>query len=139
MKPKYDLISIGDPTIDHFVLFHDATVTCKLDKTMCQMCLNYGDKLPVDNYVTLVAGNAANNAVGSARLGLKTAYYAEVGQDEAGARIKNQLEAEGVDAEYVYLRPGQQTNSSFVLSFQGERTILVYHAERQYLLPEMAP
>jgi ribokinase len=136
---NFDIISIGDATIDHFLLFHDASVNCSLDKNLCQLCLNYADKLPVDQYIKLVAGNAANNAVGSSRLGLKTAYYLELGDDEAGRKIKQQLEVEGVDSRYIYLRPDIETNNSFVLSFQGERTIMVYHVKRQYVLPDMAP
>ena len=76
---EFDLISIGDATIDDFFFIHDANVNCKVDANICQICINYGDKLPVDKFVSLVAGNAANNAVGSSRLGLKTAFYVVLG------------------------------------------------------------
>src|SRR5690606_33062177 len=124
---------------DHFVIFHDATVNCKINKDICQLCINYADKLPVDQYVSLVAGNAANNAVGSARLGLKTAFYVVIGQDVGGKRIHDELEKEGVATRYVVLKEGEETNNSFVLSFQGERTILVYHVKRNYNLPDLDP
>ena len=134
----FDIISVGDATIDHFIIFHDATVNCQINKEICQLLINYGDKLPVDKYLSLVAGNAANNAVGSARLGLKSAFYVVMGDDESGRRIKRQLEVEGVDTRYVELVAGDETNNSFVLSFQGERTIFVYHVHHKYKLPTLA-
>ena len=136
-KKEFDIISIGDATIDHFILFHDANVNCEIKEETCQLCMNYADKLPVDQYLSLVAGNAANNAVGSSRLGLNTATYLVLGNDENGRRIKNQLESEGVYTSYIELRENQETNSSFVLSFKGERTILVYHVPRAYKLPDL--
>src|SRR3989344_4208646 len=135
-KKEFDIISIGDASIDHFILFHDANVNCEIKEETCQLCMNYADKLPVDQYLSLVAGNAANNAVGSSRLGLNTATYLVLGNDENGRRIKNQLESEGVYTSYIELRENQETNSSFVLSFKGERTILVYHVPRTYKLPD---
>ncbi len=135
---EFDIISIGDATIDHFIFFHDANVNCQINKEICQLLINYGDKLPVDKYLSLVAGNAANNAVGSARLGLKTAFYVVLGDDEPGRRIKQQLEIEGVDPRYIQLVLGDETNNSFVLSFQGERTIFVYHVHHKYRLPALA-
>src|SRR3989344_1360134 len=137
-EKELDIISIGDATIDHFVMFHDANVNCSIKPEICQLCFNYADKLPVDQYISLVAGNAANNAVGSSRLSLKTGIYLELGEDEAGRRIKQQLETERVDTRYVDLKEGGETNTSFVLSFKGERTILVYHVPRQYHLPDLA-
>lgn len=135
---EFDIISIGDATIDNFVLFHDAEVNCEINEEKCQLCINYADKLPVDKYVSLVAGNAANNAVGSSRLGLKAAYYVVLGDDEGGRRIREQLQEEGVNCRYVTLNPETETNTSFVLSFKGERTILVYHVPHKYKLPEFA-
>lgn len=139
MNKELDIISIGDVTIDHFIIFHDAVVNCEIKPEICQLCINYADKLPVDRYITTVAGNAANNAIGSSRLGLKTAIYAVVGNDEAGRRIKDKLLDEGVDAKYLDVKQGDETNNSFVLSYQGERTIMVYHVKHAYDVPDFAP
>lgn len=47
----FDLISVGDATIDNFVQIHDAEVKCNLNKTECLLCVEYGDKIAVDKLV----------------------------------------------------------------------------------------
>ncbi|MDO8573358.1 MAG: carbohydrate kinase family protein [Candidatus Daviesbacteria bacterium] len=135
----FDLISIGDSTIDNFVKIHDAEVKCNLNKTDCQLCVEYGDKIPVDKLTHLVAGNAANNAVGSARLKLETAIYTNVGSDPQGQQILEKLKNEGINTRYVVINEGMESNLSTVLIFQGERTIFVYHQQWKYLLPDLDP
>lgn len=132
-----DLISVGDATIDHYIQIHEAEVRCNLNKTECVLCIEYGDKIPVDKLTNCVAGNAANNAVGGARLGLKSAIYVNVGSDFAGKQIIDKCKAEGVSTRYAVVNKGMESNLSTVLTFKGERTIFVYHQEWQYKLPEL--
>jgi len=133
----FDLISIGDATIDNFVLIHDAEIRCNIDKENCKLCIDYGDKISVDRLIHLVAGNAANNAVGGSRLRLKSAIYVNVGSDPSGEQIKAKLRKEGVDIRYVKINEGMESNLSTVINFQGERTILVYHQAWKYDLPDL--
>lgn len=133
----FDLISVGDVTIDNFIQIHDAEVKCNLDRTDCKLCVEYGDKIPVDKLVHLVAGNAANNAVGAARLKLKTAIYTNIGSDPSGKQITECLKKEGVDNRYIAVNEGMESNLSTVLNFKGERTIFVYHQEWGYKLPDL--
>ncbi|MBI2020856.1 carbohydrate kinase family protein [Candidatus Daviesbacteria bacterium] len=132
-----DLISIGDATIDNFVQIHDAEVRCNIDKTECKLCVDYGDKIAVDSLVHLVAGNAANNAVGGSRLKLKSAIYVNVGSDPSGKQIVDKLKEEGVSTRYIVVNKGMESNLSTVLNFQGERTIFVYHQAWKYQLPDL--
>lgn len=132
---SYDLISIGDPTIDTFLKIHDAHVACKLNREECQICINYADKIPVDQFFRFPAGNMPNNAVGATRLGLKTAIYGVIGADDDGDWIRRELNKEGVETKYLRVDDHHSTNSSTVIVFQGERTIFVWHQERQYHLP----
>lgn len=133
----FDLISVGDATIDIFVQIHDAEVKCTLNKEECKLCVDYGDKISVDKLTHLVAGNAANNAVGGSRLKLKSAIYVNIGSDPAGKQIKDKLKEEGVDTRYVMENVGMESNLSTVINFQGERTILVYHQAWKYDLPDL--
>ena len=133
----FDLISIGDATIDIFVQIHDAEVKCSLNKQDCQLCVEYGDKISVDKLTHLVAGNAANNAVGGSRLKMKAAIYANVGSDPSGKQIAEKLKEEKVDTRYVIVNEGMESNLSTVLNFQGERTIFVYHQAWKYNLPDL--
>jgi sugar/nucleoside kinase (ribokinase family) len=137
MKYSYDMISIGDATIDTFLFIHDIEI--KTIKGQKKALLNWGDKLPVDELYRTVAGNAANNAVGSARLGMKTAFYTVLAHDTGGREIMHKMKKEKVSDAYIVLDEKLGTNASTVISFQGERTILVYHQHRTYHLPAFAP
>ncbi len=132
---KYDIVSIGDTTIDAFIELHEASVHCAVDHTNCQLCLSYADKVPYERVTMLPAGNSTNNAVGSARLGLKNAFVTSAGDDENGHKIIRELTQEGIDTRFIHLNKGAQTNFHFVLSFQGERTILIKHNKFAYKLP----
>ena len=133
----FDIISIGDPTIDTFLLVHDLEIKEIGGKQMALM--NWGDKLPVDEYYRSVAGNAANNAVGSARLGLNVGYYCVLAHDSGGREIVHKMEKEKVSTRYIIKNDKHPTNASTVISYKGERTIFVYHEHRVYKLPNFAP
>ncbi|MFA5991269.1 MAG: carbohydrate kinase family protein [Candidatus Doudnabacteria bacterium] len=131
----FDIISIGDATIDTFLFIHDIEIVdIKGDK---KAILNWGDKLPVDKFFRSVAGNAANNAVGSARLGLKTAFYTVLAHDVGGREIIHKMKKEGVSDRFIVIDDEHGTNASTVIVHDGERTILVYHEHRKYKLPKL--
>lgn len=133
----FDLISIGDARIDNFVHLPKAHISCTLNKERCEICFNYGDKIPIDDVKTLTAGNNNNNAIGAARLKMKTALFGNIGGDANGRMILEHLKEEGVDTRYMVVNKGIATEQSIVLNYQGERTILVYHYPWNYNLPEL--
>jgi 2-dehydro-3-deoxygluconokinase len=137
MKPKFDLISIGDPVIDSFLFVEDIEVTHI--KGQKRAIISWGDKLPVDKFYKTVAGNATNNAVGSSRLGLKTAYFCVVAHDVGGREIIHKMKKEKVATDYIVLDDKHGTNYHTVLCHGGERTIFVFHEHRPYVLPKLAP
>ncbi len=132
---KYDIVSIGDTTIDAFIELHEASVHCSVDRSDCVLCLSYADKVPYESLTMLPAGNSTNNAVGSARLGLTNAFVTSVGDDDNGKKIIQELTHEGIDTRFIEVNKGVQTNFHFVLSFQGERTILIKHNKFNYKIP----
>jgi len=119
------------------LFIHDIEI--KNIKGQKKALINWGDKLPVDELYRTVAGNAANNAVGSSRLGMKTAFYTVLAHDAGGREISHKMTKEKVSTEYIVLDDKHGTNASSVISFEGERTILVYHEHRSYKLPKFAP
>ncbi len=137
MQNQFDLITIGDSTIDTFIRIHDATVECDVNREDCKICVPYGAKIPVDSIAYGVAGNAANVAVGASRLGMKVAIYTNLGDDDQGKKIQEELRKQGVDSTYVQTNKGKTSNLSVVLTFQGERTIFVYHQDWFYHLPNL--
>lgn len=138
MNKHFDLITIGDSTIDTFIKIHDATIECDINRRDCKICVAYGAKIPVDSIAHGVAGNAANVAVGAAKLGLATAIYTNLGDDDHGKTILQALEREKVASDYVNVNNGRESNLSVVLTYQGERTIFVYHQDWYYQLPRLA-
>lgn len=129
----FDIISIGDATIDTFIVVKDVEIMEGGKKAQ----ISWGDKLPVQGFYRSVAGNAANNAVGSARLGLSTAFYTVLAHDTGGREIVHKMEKEGVSTRYIEKNDKHPTNNSIVLSHEGERTIFVYHEHRKYKLPNL--
>ena len=105
-----DLLSIGDATLDTFVKLKEASVMCTLEKERCMLCLSFADKIPIVRLDQKVAGNALNNAVGSARLGLKVALYTILGQDDTGRRILNRMDKERISKKYVVLQKNTSSN-----------------------------
>ncbi len=135
-RSSFDIVTIGDCMLDVFVMIHEASVSCRVDRTHCLLSLPYGEKVPVEDVIKIPgAGNASNAAVGFARLGCKTAIVSTVGHDEAGQMILARWREEGVATHLVTRDKKRDTNYSTVLSFRGERTILVYHQPYIYRLP----
>lgn len=135
-----DILAVGDATKDVFVEIHEATVNCTLNSQTCLLCLSYADKIPVKGVTQIpAAGNAANAAVGTARLGHKAGLLAILGDDADGRDLMDALKKEKVDVSGMKIDKKHGTNYSTVLNFKGERTILVYHQPRTYVFPARPP
>lgn len=133
----YDVVTIGDSTIDMFLLIHEATLNCDVKTNECQLCFTYADKIPIEGAVQSIGGNAANVAVGAKKLGLRSTIVTEVGDDINGLLIADDLGKAGVDTRYVRVCKGKETRYAVVLNYKNERTVLSYHAERTYKLPKL--
>lgn len=134
-----DMLTIGDATLDVFLQINeeDADVKCTLKEEECQLCFDYADKIPVEKITRVpAAGNASNNAVGSARLGMKAAIFSILGDDEVGHTILKHWNREKLITNHVIFDKGKSTNYSTVLNYRGERTILVFHEKRNYRFPK---
>lgn len=136
---KFDLVSIGDASIDVFIAPSEHEALCTLDREQCLVCFNYADKIPVETLEFSVGGNAANNAVGATRLGIKTAILLTVGDDKTGKRIIETLQSEGVDTEFVRVQQNSISNYNTVIMYNGERTIFTHHPPYNYVFPDNPP
>ncbi len=136
---NFDLLSIGDASIDTFMTPLESETLCSIDKRQCLIAFNYGDKIPVKNLEFTVGGNAANNSVGAKRLGVNTGIVLTLGDDNVGNMIVDKLRSEGVDLTYVIQQPGTGSNYSTVVNYSGERTIFVFHSPRSYEFPVQLP
>jgi len=132
-----DLITIGDSTFDTYLILEQHQKTCSLSTNKKMLCFNYAEKTPIENTAQSVGGNAANVAVGVKKLGSKTAIVTELGDDINGHIIKEELEKMKVDVSLVKKIKNVATRYSIILNYCGERTILSYHAKRNYSLPKL--
>lgn len=132
-----DIITIGDCTLDTFIVLDESNSSTEIHKKKKLLCLNYADKTPIERSAQSVGGNAANVAVGGRKLGLKTAIVSEIGDDITGHIVKEELLDAGVDTSLIKSLTGKETRYSIVLNYETERTILSYYAPRKYSLPRL--
>ncbi|MFC1710427.1 carbohydrate kinase family protein [Patescibacteria group bacterium] len=134
-----DLLSVGDASLDVFVDPSESEALCRMDDKECLICFSYGDKIPVRHLEFSVGGNAANNSVGTRRLGISSAAVLTLGSDDIGNQIKKKLENEGVNTSFIIQQPSTTSNYSTVVNYSGERTIFSYKAPRSYEFPVKLP
>ncbi len=135
---SFDFLAIGDSATDAFIRIKDARMNCTIDEKNCQLCFNFGDKVPYE-FVEVIpgVGNSPNAAVSAARLGLSTSLVTNLGDDAAGKEIIGRFQTEKIDTQFVKNHPGISTNYHYVLWYEDDRTILVKHQEFPYTLPDI--
>lgn len=133
---RFDLLTIGDSTVDIFALPQKLDIHCQLHGkgTECELCLSAASKVPTKGFTLTFGGGAANVAVAASRLGLKTAIYTHLGEDVFGKEILENFKKERVDTSQVKLDKKHATNVNIVISHEAERTILTSHEKREYEL-----
>jgi sulfofructose kinase len=85
-------------------------------------------------------GSAANAAAAIARLGGEAELWARIGDDEAGAKVRAFLDADGVDTRHVRtLHGGRTSTSAVIVDGQGERLIVGERDHAMSLDPSWLP
>lgn len=136
----YDVLCVGDAATDVFIRLSNEHIRTWSDDQGHWMDLPFGGKVPFEYARTVEAGgNAANAAVGLARLGVPTALATHLGDDAIGRDMQAALHREGVDTHLVRLDPNHPSNRNFVLWFGQDRTILVHHEHYDYHWPHLSP
>lgn len=134
-----DLLSVGDANLDVFLTPSESESLCDINTKKCLIAFSYADKIPVKNLEFSVGGNAANNAVGTKRLGINTGTVLTLGDDSTGMQIIEKLKLENIDLTCVVQQPSTLSNFNVAVSYTGERTIFTYHAPRSYEFPVNLP
>ncbi len=138
MPGQYDLVAIGDVVVDEFVKLHEASVHCNIKHEECEICMSFGDKIPFEAAFLIPAvGNSPNASVAAAKLGLKSALYSNVGDDQYGKDCLSALDSAKVSPEFMHVHAGRPTNHHYVLWYEDDRTILIKHEAYPYSLPDM--
>lgn len=132
----YQLTTIGDIKLDVFIdLGDDAKVACGLNREDCLIQIKYGEKIPVDSAVTMMAGSAPNVAIGARRLGVTTSIVSVVGDDTTATLAIDGLRQHGIPTDGITVEPNTQSSFSAVLNFEGESTMLAVHRPHAFSLP----
>lgn len=139
MQDKLELLSIGDATYDVFLEPTESETFCQVDKKQCFIAFTYGDKIPVKRIEYSVGGNAANNSVGTRRLGVRSALVSTLGGDNTGNLIYEKIKSEGVNVDSVTRQPSATSRFSTVINYAGERTIFTYNPLQNYEFPKVMP
>jgi len=130
MERKLDVICVGKTTIDQFLTLNQTTVKYHLDTKTGYLSFKHGEKIDVDGFEFCLGGNAANVAIGLARLGIATALSTEIGDDEFSDKIFHDLASDNIDRSRVIQAKNTQSSFSVIIDYKGERTILGLRMQR---------
>lgn len=131
-----DILTIGDSCIDMTMHISNANEVKMDGSDTPQICFIHGSKIPVEKFYTSIGGNSVNVATGCNRMGLKTAIYTEIGDDQNGQKIIDELKNSGIDTSFCIKNQDSNTNSNSIIVHNYERTIFSYHAPRNYKIRE---
>jgi sugar/nucleoside kinase (ribokinase family) len=130
---KFDVVSLGDVVTDEFIHLPEGLVRVLDDGDGRWLQIPLGTKLVIeDNSVPATGGSAANAAVAMSRLGLRVGLASYVAHDQIGLDMLSAMRGEDVDTSLIHVDSPSRTVRNFILSYGGERTILVRHAEFNY-------
>ncbi len=111
IEKTYDVITYGRSSID----LYSANIGA--------------DFVDIQSFNAYVGGSPLNMAVGTKRLGLRSALITAIGQDQVGDFLLNFLNKEGVETKFIPRKPGFRT-SAVVLGIQPPDNFpLVYYRE----------
>lgn len=130
----YELLVIGDASIDQYMLIDtpDSFIDPKTNQK--EICFIHGTKIPVKNFRATIAGNVTHVGLGAQKLGIQTAIYTELGDDDNANKVIEAFKKEGIDTKLCKKNKNTNTNVHTIISSEGERTIFSYHKPRDYKL-----
>lgn len=86
-----------------------------------------GESFIGDEYGYVPGGKGANVAVSAARLGADVTFVGRIGDDAHGAKLKEQLEAQGISTEFLAVDQERQTGLAVItVEASGQNRIIVY-------------
>ena len=71
-------------------------------------------------------GTTSNSAVALAKLGASVSFAGMVGDDEHGVRLREELQAAGVNTDWLETRPGERTDSTYIIVSEEPRDRTIF-------------
>jgi len=134
IRHMFELVTVGDCTMDTFLIIDDATLNKSIDKSHPKLCLNFAEKICVEGTHNSIGGNASNVVVGAKKIGIDATIVSEIGDDFNGHIIVESLQERNIDTSYIHINKKRETRYSIVLNYKSERTILSSHANVPYTI-----
>jgi len=133
---KNEVVTIGDSLKDIFVFPAEKEMERPISEEEIRrpvhgekfLLFEFGDKITISHIHYDIGGSACNVAVGLAKLGVKAAIISSVGADSEGEQIIERLHDKKVNTEMIHQVKGKNTSFSIVISYKGERSILVFRS-----------
>ena len=125
MEKNFDLICIGMALVDSLIRGFDPEPVSASGYRAESGTLSAG-------------GEAVNEAVAAAKLGMRTAVFCALGDDGAGTLVRSVLEQNGVDTRFVKESPQTPVTTMFVRG-DGTRKSITNLAHRYNFHPEKNP
>ncbi len=122
---KYDVICIGIALVDSIIRGFNPTPVSASGYVAESGSLNAG-------------GEAVNEAVTAAKLGMRTGILCALGQDQAGEIVLNELRKNGVDTSLA-VRSGETPVTTMFVNADGTRKSVTNQAHRFNFHPEKDP
>jgi ribokinase len=120
----YDIITVGSSTIDAFLKTDASQSEIMNIHHHMDLCYPLGAKILVKDLEFFTGGGGTNTAVAFSRFGLKTAFFGNVGSDQNGEMILNELHREHVD--FIGTRGTTAGYSVILDAVAHDRTIFTY-------------
>lgn len=137
----FDVVSIGSATRDAIFKSDEfKTIKSAEFKTGKALAVSLGSKIKIDEVNFTTGGAATNAAVTFARQEFKTAAIFRTGNDLSGKAVKEEIEKENINTEFIQIDDNLATAYSVILEEAGgERTILNYRGANDNLNSEEIP
>jgi sugar/nucleoside kinase (ribokinase family) len=124
MKPRCEVFCAGNAVVD------------VLARPVDQLPPS-GASQPLEEVALGPGGNGVNSAMAMARLGVRVALAAPLGEDRLGEILRQAVRAEGVDDSGVVTVKGARTSVSMVLvESSGERRLLHFRGANAHFSPQ---
>lgn len=120
----YDLISIGNVTMDFF--FKGDSLTYHDERFQ----LAVGGKYEAEYFHSGVGGGGANVAIGCSRHNLRTAIWSTIGENNFKHTILAELKEHHISTEYLNVEKDYTNISTILLTPSGERSIIHYNPKQ---------
>ena len=123
MGSKYDIITTGMALVDSIVIGYDPKPV-------------HGRVFRAEGGSLYAGGEAVNSAIAAAKLGMKTAIFCHLGEDEAGRLVEEALKSNGVAVDAILKDQHPTPVSTLLVDCSGERSSVTNSAHRFNFRPD---